>query len=78
MNLVNTLACTQMGMTPAEVYNASTLNGAYAMDLSAELGSITPGKRAHLIVSKKMNSEVTPVYHAAHDWIEEVWVNGVL
>jgi imidazolonepropionase len=76
MSLVNALACTQMGMTPDEAWNASTLNGAYAMDLSDELGSITPGKKANLIVSKKINSIATPMYHAAHDWIEQVWVEG--
>lgn len=52
MNLVVALACNKMKLTPEEAINAATLNGAYAMGLSAETGSITVGKRANLILSR--------------------------
>lgn len=76
MNLVNLLACTRMGMTPQEIYNAASLNGAYAMGLQDRLGTITPGKLASFIVSRPMHSPITPLYHGGHDWIERVYVAG--
>ena len=45
MKMIVSLACIKMRMTPAEAINAATLNGAYAMGLSSEYGSITVGKK---------------------------------
>ena len=53
MNLVLSLACIKMKMTPEEAINAATINGAYAMELSDVVGSITKGKKANLIMTKK-------------------------
>ncbi|MDO7586400.1 MAG: imidazolonepropionase, partial [Flavobacteriaceae bacterium] len=44
MNLVVSLACIKMKMTPEEAINAATINGAYAMGLENEVGSISIGK----------------------------------
>ena len=54
MNLVVSLACTQMKMLPEEAINAATINGAYAMGLEDEVGSITVGKLANLIITKPL------------------------
>ncbi len=56
MQLVNSLACIKMKMTPNEALNATTLNGAYAMELQNDLGSITVGKKANIILTKEMPS----------------------
>jgi imidazolonepropionase len=48
--LIGTMACTQMGMSPAEALNALTLNGAAAVKREDQVGSITPGKQADLVV----------------------------
>ncbi len=48
MPLIISLACTQMRLTPAEAIVAATLNGAYALDMAQETGSIAVGKRADL------------------------------
>lgn len=48
--LVGTMACTQMGMLPAEVVNALTLNAAAALSRSDRLGSLAVGKQADLIL----------------------------
>lgn len=45
MNLVVSLACIKMKMTPEEAINAATINGAYAMGLENEVGSISIGNR---------------------------------
>ncbi len=62
MNLVNALACIQMQMTPEEVMNASTINGAYAMDVQQHIGSITVGKNANLLLTKPIPSLATLPY----------------
>jgi imidazolonepropionase len=45
MNLVVAMSCIQMKMLPEEAINAATINGAYAMELENEVGSITVGKK---------------------------------
>ncbi|MBI4424950.1 MAG: imidazolonepropionase [Elusimicrobia bacterium] len=50
MQLVLSLACTQLGMTPEEALCAATVNGACALGLGEELGVLEPGRRADLIV----------------------------
>ncbi len=51
-----TLACTQLKMTPAEAINSVTINGAAALEMSNEIGTIAKGKKANLIVTQKMPS----------------------
>ena len=51
MRFVMALGCIRMRLTPVEAFNAVTLNSAYAMGLSREYGSITPGKKAALILT---------------------------
>ncbi|MEO0734245.1 MAG: imidazolonepropionase [Bacteroidota bacterium] len=70
------LACTQMGMLPAEAINAATLNGAYAMGLEAEVGSITVGKRANLLVTHPVASVAALPYAFGDDHVEHVILNG--
>src|SRR5438132_1212801 len=48
--LVGTLACTQMGMLPAEVFNALTLNAAAAVGRSDRIGALAVGKQADLVL----------------------------
>lgn len=43
-----TLACLQMGLSPAAGLNAATLNAAYAIDRGARIGSLEPGKQADI------------------------------
>ncbi|MBO6170049.1 MAG: imidazolonepropionase [Bacteroidales bacterium] len=51
MRFVMALACIRMKLTPVQALNAVTLNSAYAMGVSHLTGSITPGKRADLIIT---------------------------
>ncbi len=52
MRFVMAMGCIKMRLTPTQAFNAVTLNGAYAMGSSRETGSITPGKRADLILTR--------------------------
>ncbi len=56
VQLLLTLACTQLKMTPEEAINAVTLNGAAAMELEKVLGTIKVGKKANLILTKPLPS----------------------
>lgn len=50
MQMVLSLACSEMEMSPAEATSAATINAAYALGCGAECGSLEPGKRADMIV----------------------------
>ena len=76
MNFVLSLACIKMAMTPEEAINAATLNGAYAMGLEKEVGSITVGKRANLILTKPISSYNFLPYAFGSDSIAAVFING--
>ncbi len=66
------LACIALKMNPYEALNACTVNAAYAMDLQNELGSITIGKRANLIVTEPVPSFDFIPYSFTTPWIKEV------
>ena len=71
------LSCIQMKMSPNEAINAVTLNGAYAMEVQDELGSITIGKKANLIFTKKMPSLSYLPYSFGDNLIDKVMIEGV-
>jgi imidazolonepropionase len=76
MNFVVSTACIKMKMTPEEAINAATINGAYAMGLEKEVGSITKGKLANLILTKSINSYgFIPYSFGAHQ-IDKVFLKG--
>ena len=76
MNLVVSLACVKLKMTPEEAINAATINGAFAMELEKELGSISIGKRANLIFTEEINSLAFIPYSFGKDSIDQVIING--
>ena len=69
------LACIALKMNPYEALNACTINAAYAMDLQDELGSITIGKRANLIITKPVTSFDFIPYSFTSPWIKEVVIS---
>ena len=56
MRFVMALGCIKMKLTPEQAFNACTINSAFAMGVGDILGSITPGKKASLIITKRMPS----------------------
>jgi len=76
MNFVTALSCIQMKMLPEEVINAATINGAYAMNCENETGSIMIGKRADLILTKKIPSVAYLFYSFSINNIERVMLKG--
>jgi imidazolonepropionase len=76
MNFVASLSCIQMKMLPEEVINAATINGAYAMEVENQTGSIMIGKRADLIFTKKIPSIAYLFYNFSMNNIDKVMVKG--
>ena len=76
MNFVVSLSCIQMKMLPEEAINAATINGAYAMELGDQLGSITVGKKANLIFIKPIPSVAYIPYSFASNLIDKVMIHG--
>ena len=76
MNFVASLACIQMKMLPEEAINAGTINGAYAMEIQDEAGSITVGKKANFIVTKQIPSLAYLPYAFGSNNIEKVMIAG--
>ncbi|TMI95269.1 MAG: imidazolonepropionase [Bacteroidetes bacterium] len=76
MNLVVAMSCTGMKMLPEEAINAATINGAFAMELQNEVGSITVGKKANLIFTKPIASLAYLPYAFGSNLIDKVMING--
>jgi imidazolonepropionase len=76
MNFVISLSCIQMTMLPEEALNAATINGAYAMEVGEELGSITIGKKANLIFTKSIPSVAYLPYSFGSNLIDKVMIKG--
>ena len=76
MNLVVAMACTGMRMLPEEAVNAATLNGAYALSMGDQLGSITPGKLANVIITRPVPSLAYLPYAFGTNLIGRVIVRG--
>src|SRR5258705_4832925 len=76
MNLVVAMSCVGMKMLPEEAINAATLNGAYAVELQNNVGSITVGKKANLIFTKPIPSLAYLPYSFGTNLIDKVMING--
>ena len=76
MQLILSMACIRYRLTPEEALNATTLNTAYAMGVSEDLGSITRGKIANLIITEPMTRlEFMPYYYGANK-VAKMVLNG--
>ena len=76
MNFVVSSACIKMKMTPEEAINAATINGAYAMGLEKQVGSISIGKQANIILTKPINSYQVIPYSFGNPLIEKIYLKG--
>ena len=76
MKFVVSLACIKMRLLPEEALNAATINGAYAMGLNADYGSIAIGKVANFYITHPIPSIAFIPYAYTTPVIREVYLNG--
>lgn len=76
MALMMAIACHQMKLTPEEVFNAATINGAHAMEIQNTHGSITVGKAASFFLTDNIPNLAYMFYHFGANHIQNIWLNG--
>lgn len=76
MQLILSMGCITFRMTPEEAINATTLNTAYAMGVSDELGSITIGKKANVFITKPIPGIEFMPYAYGSNKVDTVILNG--
>ena len=76
MKFIMSLGTIKLRMLPEEVIHAVTLNGAYAMGLEEELGSIATGKRANVFITKEISTYDFMPYAYGSDLVDTVILNG--
>jgi imidazolonepropionase len=76
MQFILSMASIAYKLLPEEAINATTINTAYAMDLSSQLGSIATGKKANLYITKEIPTiEFMPYYYGTNK-VDTVILNG--
>ena len=72
MNFVVSLACIKQKLTPEQAINAATVNAAFALELQNEAGSISPGKKANLLILKDFIKDYKEIpYYFATQLVEK-------
>jgi imidazolonepropionase len=75
LQLVMTLGCLNLGMTPEEVLTAMTINAAHAIGRADTVGSLEVGKQADLVIYDAHNLAYLP-YHFGVNHVDTVVKNG--
>jgi imidazolonepropionase len=75
MQTIMSLSVINMGMTAEEAISAATINGAYSIRKSNEVGSLEVGKKADFIICNCANY-VDIFYHFGINHVEQTWING--
>jgi imidazolonepropionase len=76
MALMMSLACSQMKLRTEEALVAATLNGAAALEMSEDLGSLEVGKWANFMTLEPGYSLASLAYHFGHNLISGVYIKG--
>jgi imidazolonepropionase len=71
------LGCLKMGMTPAEVITAATINAAHAINRGSEIGSLEVGKKGDVTIFN-VNNYMKLQYSYGVNHVDTVVKNGVV
>jgi imidazolonepropionase len=76
MPFVLSLACIKMRMLPAEAMNAATINGAFAMEINKNEGSLEKGKKANFCTAENGTTPALLTYSFGSRLINGLWIQG--
>lgn len=73
--MVMAIACRYQKLLPAEAFNATTVNAAFALGLGEEIGSLEPGKQADMLILETRDyREIT--YEFGSNFVDTVLKKG--
>ncbi len=72
LQVVLSLACVKLKMTPEEALNALTVNAAYAMGLEETHGKIALGRKSPIIITNKLSTLAYMAYAFGDNHIERI------
>ncbi|MFD3445646.1 imidazolonepropionase [Microbacteriaceae bacterium 4G12] len=75
LQLIMSLAMLKLKMTPEEIWNAVTINSAYAINRGEEAGRLQVGRRADVVLWDAPNYAYIP-YHYGVSHVHTVWKSG--
>ena len=75
MQFVLSLACIKLRLTPEEAFNAATINAAFALEMEGELGSISKGKKANLMITVPMPSLAFMPYYFGSNLVKRMIIS---
>jgi imidazolonepropionase len=75
MQFVLSLACIKLRLTPEEAFNAATINAAFALEMEGELGSVSKGKKANLMITAPMPSLAFMPYYFGSNLVKRMIVS---
>jgi imidazolonepropionase len=76
MQFIQSMGCICYKMLPEEVIHSTTINTAYAMGVSEELGSIAKGKKANVYITEEIPTYEYMPYYYGNNKVEQVIING--
>jgi len=76
MKFIMSLGTIKLRMLPEEAIHATTTNGAYAMGINDEYGSIAKGKIANVFITKEIPTYEFMPYAYTSNLIDTVILNG--
>ncbi len=77
LNVANARAESEFHLTPRRVVELATINGARALGIADRVGSLTPGKRADLILVSTADINMAPLTDPAHLLVEAAQPSNV-
>ena len=78
MQMILSIACTQMRMTPAEAIAAATINAAYSLGCGSRLGSLEAGKQADVVVFDCSDYRQIPYFFGVNHAVVVIKSGGVV
>lgn len=70
LQLIMTLGCLKLGLTPAQALAAVTINAAHALGMGDKIGSLEAGKQADLVIFDADNEAYIPYHFGVnHTWL---------